>query len=244
MSVPRHLDGLRILVAEDDAANLDVATQMLTQLGAVVTAARNGVTALERITQDRPDVVLLDIEMPEMSGLDVLRTIAPSANRPTIICLTAHVEQDYLDRVSELGADGTIGKPLRSIERLGLRILEIHHGGGNGGDVPVLDMAIYDMLAKAMGPDMIGGLITQLGSDLNLCNATLAQAVEDRALDAVRAQTHILTGVAGSVGASRLAVLSAQLNSAAHEGDTIALRGGLPRLQAEIDALMLRLKQG
>ena len=243
MSGPPLLDGRSILVAEDDASNLDVVTQMLTKLGAAVTTARNGITAVERIRRDRPEIVLLDIEMPEMSGLDVLREIGRDSTPPTVICLTAHVDQDYLNRVLELGAKGTIGKPLRSIERLGQRILEIHNGLRDALDVPVLDLTVFDMLTRALGADMVGSLVDQLGTDLEKCNAALVHAVRSKSLKDVRTQTHILTGVAGSVGASRLAVLAGQLNSAAHGEDIIALRSTVPQLRVEIDALLLEMAE-
>lgn len=238
MTSPLPLTDLRVLVAEDDAANLEVVSQMLARLGATVATARNGVTALERIRSDQPDIVLLDIEMPEMSGLDVLGALRDAPQRPTMICLTAHVEPDYVERVYELGADGAIGKPLRSIEMLGRRVLEIHSGRMQPDDVPVLDDAVFDVLAEAMGPTVLVQLATQLNADLNRCDVALVQAIEQGALDKVRTQTHILTGVAGSVGASRLAVLSAQLNAAAHGTDDVTLRSLTPQLRVEIDALM------
>lgn len=240
MTAARLLADLDILVAEDDAANSAVVGEMLTMLGARVELVRDGQGAIAAMTARRFDVVLLDIEMPRMSGLDVLRAL-PAGDPTTKICLTAHVAQDHVDRAIELGAAGTIAKPIVSMAAFGQRVLDLHEGLEAS---PVLDRAAFAPLAKAMGPELMGTFTAQLLTDLERCADVLEGAVARADITEVRAQTHILTGVTGSVGAVRLAELSGRLNTAAHLGDIGTLRSALTSLRPEIGRLRATLSAG
>jgi DNA-binding response OmpR family regulator len=104
-------DGPRtVLVVDDEAALLDVVEPYLRDDGFVVVRAGDGPTALERFHRDRPDLVVLDINLPGLSGTDVLRRIRAERNVP-VIMLTARVTE--VDRVVglELGADDYVAKP-------------------------------------------------------------------------------------------------------------------------------------
>lgn len=99
-----------ILVADDDAQIRDVVRIALTQAGFGVAEAPDGRAALEKAESLRPDLIILDIGMPEMDGLEVCRTLRRTSEVP-ILFLTAHA--DEIDRVVglELGADDYVAKP-------------------------------------------------------------------------------------------------------------------------------------
>lgn len=99
-----------ILVAEDDPQIRDVVRIALTQAGYAVAEANDGRAALETAEGLRPDLIILDIGMPEMDGLDVCRMLRKSSDVP-ILFLTARA--DEIDRVVglELGADDYVSKP-------------------------------------------------------------------------------------------------------------------------------------
>lgn len=99
-----------ILVADDDAQIRDVVRIGLTQAGFSVAEAGDGRTALEKAESLRPDLIILDIGMPEMDGLEVCRTLRKTSEVP-ILFLTARA--DEIDRVVglELGADDYVAKP-------------------------------------------------------------------------------------------------------------------------------------
>lgn len=99
-----------ILVADDDAQIRDVVRIALTQAGLGVAEAGDGRAALEMAESLRPDLIILDIGMPEMDGLDVCRAIRKTSDVP-ILFLTARA--DEIDRVVglELGADDYVSKP-------------------------------------------------------------------------------------------------------------------------------------
>lgn len=99
-----------ILLADDDAQIRDVVRIALTQAGLAVAEAGDGRAALEQAQSLRPDLIVLDIGMPEMDGLEVCRRLRKSSDVP-ILFLTAHA--DEIDRVVglELGADDYVTKP-------------------------------------------------------------------------------------------------------------------------------------
>ncbi len=100
----------RILLVDDEAAIRDVLAQYLRSEGFDVSEAGDGVAALDRLRSDRPDLVILDLNLPRMSGVEVFRHLRAEANTP-VIMLTARVNE--VDRVVglELGADDYVGKP-------------------------------------------------------------------------------------------------------------------------------------
>jgi signal transduction histidine kinase/DNA-binding response OmpR family regulator len=107
-------EGRRILVVEDDIRNVFALTSVFEPLGAVVQIARNGVEALEAIGRQRPDLVLMDIMMPEMDGLTAMRRIreqGPLATLP-IIALTAKAMPDDYQECLAAGASDYLAKPL------------------------------------------------------------------------------------------------------------------------------------
>jgi PAS domain S-box-containing protein len=113
---PSLLD-LRVLVAEDNAVNARVARRILDKLGCIVQLAENGVRALELIEREPFDVVLMDVQMPELDGLEATRVIRQrereqkSARRP-IIALTANAMTGDAQKCLEAGMDGYLAKPI------------------------------------------------------------------------------------------------------------------------------------
>ena len=112
-----RLDGLRVLLAEDNLLNQQLAIELLARRGARVAVASNGCEALERLRQagvDGFDVVLMDLQMPVMDGYEATREIRADValSRLPIIALTAHAMQEERDRCLALGMVGHLTKPL------------------------------------------------------------------------------------------------------------------------------------
>ena len=106
---------LRILLAEDNAINQMLVTAMLRKSGHVVEAVENGRLAVEAVATRDFDVVLMDMQMPEMDGEEATRTIRtlPSLRgRIPIIALTADVMPEHTTRYREAGVDGVVPKPI------------------------------------------------------------------------------------------------------------------------------------
>jgi signal transduction histidine kinase/CheY-like chemotaxis protein len=119
---PASLRPLRILLAEDNGVNRLVATQMLTKRGHSVTPAVNGKEAVAAAEKEQFDVVLMDVQMPEMDGYEataVLRRMEAGTKRYTpIIALTAHAMKGDRERCLLAGMDEYVTKPLSATELL------------------------------------------------------------------------------------------------------------------------------
>lgn len=117
-AVPR-LDGVRILLAEDDAINMEIATEILTQQGAKITPAHNGQEAVEQFAgaeENGFDVLLLDMQMPVMGGCDAARAIRAmeraDAKTVPIIAVTANTFSEDIAMTKQAGMDAHVAKPI------------------------------------------------------------------------------------------------------------------------------------
>ncbi len=111
---------LRILLAEDNVVNQKLALRILQQMGYRADLASNGIEAIESVGRQVYDVVLMDVQMPEMDGLDAARQICARwqpNERPRIVAMTANAMQGDRDMCLEAGMDDYLTKPIR-VERL------------------------------------------------------------------------------------------------------------------------------
>ena len=111
-------DRYRVLLAEDDAVNREMTTRLLEKMGHEAHIAVNGREALKAMEETAFDVVLMDVQMPEMDGLEATRRLHDGAsdNPPYIIALTASVMEEDRRRCREAGMDGFLSKPVRKDE--------------------------------------------------------------------------------------------------------------------------------
>jgi len=115
-----HQHPLRILLAEDNVVNQKLALRLLQQMGYRVDLASNGIEAIESVERQPYDVVLMDVQMPEMDGLEATRRITarwPNGERPRIVAMTANAMQGDREECLAAGMDDYLTKPIR-VERL------------------------------------------------------------------------------------------------------------------------------
>ena len=250
------LAGIKVLLAEDNPTNQLVAQQMLETLGASVRVANDGLEALDMLERERFDVVLIDIEMPRMSGLELIRRLRAAGDwraELPLIALTAYVMREHRAAIDASGADGVIAKPILSIKQFGADIKRFMRKRGctvpgdrpaEAGEVPLIDCQVYEDLAAAVGADAMAELLDKVNADISSARDRLLQAVTGPLdLESVRSATHVLISVAGAIGAVRVERLARKINDAAHqEAGTIA--SDVPTLIAEIDRLKEALAEG
>lgn len=226
------LSGLRVLLAEDNLTNQMVASQMLRALKADVLVCADGVEALEQFDRQPIDLVVVDIEMPRLSGLDVIRAIRARADaraQVPIVALTAYAMREHRERIATAGANGLISKPIVSVEALGRALAAYVHTSARPGAAqaappagvaeiagPVIDRSTFDALAEAIGPDTMAELLEKVIADLKAAQATLSAALPALDRPPIRSASHILISVAGAIGAVRLQASARTLNALAH----------------------------
>jgi two-component system, OmpR family, aerobic respiration control sensor histidine kinase ArcB len=248
------LSGLRVLLAEDNPTNQLVATQMLECLGASVILAEDGAEALEIIDRETFDVMLVDIEMPRVNGIEVLRTVRGSSgpiSEVPMIALTAYVMREHRAAIDAAGADGVIAKPILSIEQFGTDIrrfmrrrTDISGAEGAqprtmGDEAPcVVDPGIYDALAEVIGSAAMTELLSKVSSDIQAMRDRLVAARNPPDHGEISSATHILISVAGAIGALRLQEGAKQMNSASLRIDTTGVEDDFQGLLAEIEHVL------
>jgi len=120
----------RILVVDDSAYQRLKAHRILEEAGHVALDAVNGRDGLERILDDAPDCVVLDLLMPELDGIEVLREVHDQGIATPVVVLTADVQDTTRRLCMELGAAAVIHKPVKRDELIGAidRLVELHAG--------------------------------------------------------------------------------------------------------------------
>ncbi len=124
---------LRILLAEDNVVNQKLALRLLQQMGYRADVASNGIEAIESVARQPYDVVLMDVQMPEMDGLEASRRIVArwpdAALRPRIIAMTANAMQGDREECLAAGMDDYVTKPIR-VDALVDALMQVKNGLG------------------------------------------------------------------------------------------------------------------
>ncbi len=134
---------LRILLAEDNPVNERLAVRLLEKRGHIVRSVHNGIEVLEVLRQQAFDVILMDVQMPGMDGIQCARTIRANGEatmRIPIIALTAHAMQSDIQMCLDAGMDDYVSKPIarsdlwRALGRVGRRETQLHPLPSSGDD--------------------------------------------------------------------------------------------------------------
>lgn len=110
----------KILIADDNEANCELLEAYLSEIDCTVEIARDGQETLEKVSSFAPDLILLDIMMPKLSGFEVCKTLKsdPSTKRIMILMVTALNELGDIERAVEAGTNDFLSKPVNKVELL------------------------------------------------------------------------------------------------------------------------------
>ena len=119
----------KILIVEDDPKNMKVMVMALRRDGYALLEAVDGEEALETVVRDKPDLIIMDVQLPRMSGLEVIRRLRqmPDFNHVPIIGVTAYAMKGDREKVIEAGCDAYLSKPINTRELPGV-VAEILSG--------------------------------------------------------------------------------------------------------------------
>ena len=216
----------RLLLAEDNSANQMVARLMLRQAGYQVDIVGNGLEAVEAVTNRAYDLVLMDVAMPEMDGLEATRRIraltGPRAAIP-IIAITANAMSGDRESCLAAGMTGYVAKPFDKAELVAAIRGALAQGSGPSPlrqvDAGLIDREALDGLALDVDAGMLGALIECFVDDAEGRVARIVAAANSAEVAALEHESHALSSSCATFGAKRLGELATAIERACRAGD-------------------------
>ncbi len=229
---------LRILLAEDNEINQNVAIRLLERLGHRAEIASDGREALARLELAAYDVVLMDVQMPKMDGLEASRAICarwPAGRRPRIVAMTAEAMQGDRDRCLAAGMDDYLVKPV-TLDQLREALARCPSLGSTAatpprpheasivedpgaGAEPTIDRAVLDQLREDLGGNApLHDVIVTFLDNTPAALAALRDAAVRGDADAIRRAAHTINGTSAMLGARSLTEQCAELERLGRSG--------------------------
>jgi PAS domain S-box-containing protein len=239
---PCQTGSLRVLLAEDGPINQKVAVELLERRGHTVEVATNGREALDALERATFDLVLMDVQMPQMDGFEATAAIRAGEQRTgehlPIIAMTASAMKGDRERCLEAGMDEYIAKPIRAAA-----LYELVEGCADGGGVVIDRRALNE---RTGGDAEAGREVSKLF--LEECPKLLVrihEGIDAGDSHAVERAAHTLKGSVGVFGASAAVNAAFQLETAAREGRLadapaacLTLEGELGRVESALQSLI------
>ena len=228
---------LRVLLAEDNVVNQKLALRLLEQMGYRADLAANGLEAIDAVDRQTYDVVLMDVQMPEMDGFEASREINRRwpADRPRIVAMTANAMQGDRELCEAAGMDDYVAKPIR-IEELVAALERCPRRSEDDEPGDAVDTAAVERLAAAMGGAFVGELIDAFVMDGRQLLAQLSQSLGVKDLETFRRAAHSLKSNSETLGATRLSALARELETMARGGSLDGAGSRLAPLAAAHEA--------
>jgi two-component system, sensor histidine kinase and response regulator len=244
---------LNVLLAEDNPVNQRVTTRILEKRGHAVTVVQNGKEAVELAEKGHFDLILMDVSMPEMDGLEatgIIREIErPTEKHVPIIAMTAHASKSDRQACLNSGMDGFVSKPvkadelLKTIESLlgltpGVKIVEpTDHTVTTGVSISgTVDGAA--LLERVAGDEQlareVAGLFLSYGPNMM---SRIEEAIESLESAEIEAAAHSLKGAVGNLAADRAFQAARSLEMMGRQGEMENVREAFATLQKEIHDL-------
>jgi two-component system aerobic respiration control sensor histidine kinase ArcB len=225
-----EVTGLNILLVEDIELNVMVAKALLEKLGQKVDVAMTGQEAIDKARKTQYDLILLDIQLPDMTGFDVANTLHEEdlVMQTPIVALTANVikkREEYLQN----GMDDVIAKPIKKS-----RVIEVFNDLFHAPPAPleingeverpepsktlsnILDMDLLQMLVDTIGEDMVRASVKVFQEKMPEYMEILQLSLSADEKSEVCSQAHKIKGAAGSVGLARVQRIANQIQQGDH----------------------------
>ena len=255
------LQGCHVLVAEDNKINQQVAQELLTQAGLMVSIANNGKEAVEMVTQEPFDAVLMDIQMPEMDGFEATKILRskPEFKTLPIIAMTANAMAQDREKCLEVGMNDHIPKPIDPDHMFKILSQWV---------VPKDDKKIHDkkQLTDQLDqtdplPEILEGIdiekgLKHVGNNKKLYRKLLIDfyqdhhddikelddAIKQGKLDVAQRLAHTIKGVSGAIGATELYASSENMDLVLKKQETKHYENGLFEMGDAMKIVMNSLK--
>ena len=252
---------LRILLAEDNKVNQQFATLLLNKAGHSVEVAPNGSCAVDAVRNQDFDVVLMDVQMPELDGIQATKQIRalpkPKCDIP-IIAMTAHAMTGAREEYLAAGMDDYISKPVQpallfeKLDKLGSKISEAGTPPLDSAPQPakkadwraepLVDFGKLDELAEILPFEKISECVSLYLIDADHHTSGLRSALKDNDLAMIVREAHKIVSAAGNFGAMRTSVLARRIEEAGRRGDNENARALAEQISAVSAASNRELK--
>jgi CheY-like chemotaxis protein len=244
---------LRVLLAEDNLVNQRVVVRLLEKFGHDITVAHDGLQALNILKEESFDLVLMDVQMPEMDGFKTTKAIrereAGTSRRTPIVAMTAHAMKGDRERCLAAGMDDYISKP---VDRAELQRVLAWADGLIAGTIsehksvvvarpPACDRR--SALAR-LGDDeeLYMDVVSVFCADAPRMLEEITHAVNTSDSAALQRTAHSLKGAAGYVGGNPAADIALRLEQMGQSGDLALADSAVRELANEIDRLLFELR--
>jgi two-component system sensor histidine kinase/response regulator len=248
--------GLRLLLVEDNLVNQKLAHRLLEKMGHEVTLAVNGQQAVDVVQRGTFDVILMDIQMPVMGGVEATQKIrewqVQAGVRTPIIAMTAHALSGDAEKYLQAGMDGYVSKPvctelLRSeIERFAkphprLEGKKMEKGKVHAGESP-FDLA--ELLERVDNDrELLHDLLVIFKDEFPVHRQALREAAKGADMKSLATVGHTLKGMLSNMAASRAAAAAAKLESLGRAEDSAGVSDALGVFEREITELLPKLDE-
>ena len=230
------LQGLRVLVVDDEAVNRSIASEYLHRAGCVVQVAHDGQQALEMFQAGQLDLVLMDLQMPQMDGFQssqqmrrLERRLNPAGEPVVIIALSACVVGEVGEQCRQAGMDDYVSKPFRWAE-LQAAIGRQLQGGVSLPETSDLEsedsdstteeaVALFqpDQLMELGGLELVQEISALAGTTIGRDMEELAEAIQAEDWSEVRRLSHRMKGAAANSRAQRMSAMAARMEDQAED---------------------------
>ncbi|HSA93392.1 MAG TPA: response regulator [Terriglobales bacterium] len=226
----RRKEGLRILLAEDNPVNQKLAVKLLEKQGHLVQVAASGREALAALDRERFDLVVMDVQMPEMDGLEATRSLRErervTGGHVPVIAMTAHAMSGDRERCLEAGMDAYVAKPVQKQE-----LLAAIRKATQPAKPAVFDEV--ELMERVEGDTRLAVEMTELfQADAPQRIHAIREASEKSDMRTLESEAHGLKGSAAGLAAHATAEAAARLESMAHGGDLSPARTACADLEA------------
>ncbi|PDV98522.1 PAS domain-containing hybrid sensor histidine kinase/response regulator [Candidatus Chloroploca asiatica] len=243
---------LQILIAEDNPINQQVIDRVVRRMGHQVTLVNNGQRALEAVKQHPYDVILMDMQMPELDGetaTRMIRELGTTINQPRIIALTAHALDGDRQRALQAGMDDYLCKPVQvsDLKRL-LGAVPLAHQPEpealplrHQSHEAIIDWKILDQLQAALGPhgpEAIATMIALFEETIPSQIIALETAALEHNLARLHAEVHRLRGGSRQMGAQAMSSLCQQIEDVPSDKDVSPLIAQLRTCYAQTRSVL------
>jgi len=244
---PRRAKALRILLVEDNRVNQFLAMELLTVRGHSVTVATGGREALGLHDRERFDLVLMDIQMPDMDGMEVVNLIRTrekeGAKRTPIVAMTAHAMKGDRERFIASGMDDYVSKPIR-VEELFEAIERVLPPPAESDVTTRLSLDRTAALTKVRNkPELLRDLIRIFLEDAPRYMGDMKRGLAERNGPELSRAGHTIKGSSAYLGAEVVNKLAARIEVLGNEGKFDEAAGAVSDMEREMSRLKNELEK-